>query len=56
MQIVQEKLFHQTQEKRERNREFLVPRGAGISQPAYRPLNQRRIIRTQSTLDKKRAK
>jgi hypothetical protein len=41
---------------RTEKQEFLVPRGADISQPAYRPLNQRRIIRTQSILDKKRAK
>jgi hypothetical protein len=41
-------------EQREKRREFLNPRGASISQPAYRPLNQRRIIRTQSTIDKKK--
>ena len=37
--------------KKVRDREFLIPRGVGISQTAYRPLNQRRIIRTQSILE-----
>jgi hypothetical protein len=41
--------------KRKKNREFLVPRGADISQSAYRPLNQRYITRTQSNSDKKKA-
>jgi hypothetical protein len=43
------------EEKFLEKKEFLVPRGADISQPAYRPLNQWHITRTQSTLDRKSA-